>query len=579
MILRSRLLPVVALAALLGVPVTAEAAKSPPAAPQAGAGDINTVSGSYLAGRFAQARRDVAAAARYYGHALARDPAAPDLLRRTFILTLMAGDVAEATQLAERLLAADKQVPLAPVALAAKAMRSHEWAAVETLLTPLPDTGLNVFTKPMFLAWAKMGAGDTQAALKALAVLGKTQGASVLHDLHAALINDLAGNFTEAVKLYVKVTESQAKPTLRLTLLLGSLYERMGQADRARALYRLFEDENPGSAHVKASLARLDKGGRPPIVVASAADGAAEALFGIARILQAQNNGDPALVLGRLALHLKPGFPNLRYLVGEILEGDERLEQAVAMYRAIDKDSPFAWPARLRIAGALEELERIEEAEALLKSMSTERTDDPVPLIALGDLMRGKKAWTDAVDAYDTAMERVGTPAKRHWRLFNSRGIALERAKLWPRAEADFQKALALEPDQPFVLNYLGYTWIERGLHLDKALGMIQTAVRQRPKDGYIVDSLGWGYYQVGDYQNAVRELERAVELRPHDPIINDHFGDALWRVGRTREARFQWNHSLTMEPEDDLRQKIEVKLTQGLPPAKPKRGAKTDGG
>ncbi len=568
----ARLFVLIAAAVLFALPASA-------ATPSASASDddIRTISGSYLAGRFAQARRDVVAAARYYGHALKHDPEAPDLLRRTFILTLMAGDMEKAAALAEQLTSTDNPVPLAPVALAARAMRGQDWGTVEKLVSPLPDTGLNVFTKPLFLAWAKVGAGDTAAALKTLGALAKTDGASVLHDLHAALINDLAGNFDAAVKLLVKVTESQPSPTLRLTILLGSLYERMGQHERARALYTLFQSEHPNSSHMRDFIERVGRRDAPPVLVATASDGAAEALFGIARILQAQNNSDPALVLGRLALFLKPDFPNMRYIVGEILEGEGRLEEAIATYRGIAKNSAFAWPAGLRTASALEELKRVDEAAVLLRDMAKQRTDDPAPLITLGDVLRGKKAWIEAIAAYDQAMERVGTPAKHHWRLFNSRAIALERAKMWPRAEADFLKALEFQPDQPFVLNYLGYSWLEQGLHLDRALAMIQTAVRQRPKDGYIVDSLGWGYYQLGDYENAVRELERAVELRPQDPIINDHLGDAYWRAGREREASFQWNHALANGPDEDVRHSIEAKLKNGLPPLKEEaKGAKS---
>lgn len=152
-----------------------------------------------------------------------------------------------------------------------------------------------------------------------------------------------------------------------------------------------------------------------------------------------------------------------------------------------------------------------------------------------------------------------------NWVLFYQRGICYERSGEWAKAEADFFLALDMEPDQPLVLNYLGYSWLEMGLNYQEALDMIRRAVAARPSDGYIVDSLGWGYYRIGDFENAVKELERAVELRPVDAVINDHFGDALWRVGRKREAEFQWRRALSFDPEEKDAKRILRKLEVGL--------------
>lgn len=183
----------------------------------------------------------------------------------------------------------------------------------------------------------------------------------------------------------------------------------------------------------------------------------------------------------------------------------------------------------------------------------------------MGDLLRGKERFAEAVVAYDKAMARIGAVEPRHWALLYSRGIALERSKQWPRAEADFLKALELNPDQPYVLNYLGYSWVEHGIHLDKALTMIETAVKLRPEDGYIVDSMGWVLFRLGRYAEAVPHLERAVELRPSDPTINDHLGDAYWRVGRENEARFQWDRALVLKPSPEEAREIQTKLKRGL--------------
>ncbi|MBI2978541.1 MAG: tetratricopeptide repeat protein, partial [Rhodospirillales bacterium] len=278
-----------------------------------------------------------------------------------------------------------------------------------------------------------------------------------------------------------------------------------------------------------------------------------------------QNARETAMVLGRLALYLKPKFPVMQILLGDILEADNRLEPALAVYKAIDAKSTFSWSARLRAAAILDKLGRVDEAVKTLRTMAKEVPDDEGPLINLGDILRGHERFKEAAEAYDEAMKRIATIEPRHWTLFYARGISLERSDQWLRAEADFQKALEFKPDQPYVLNYLGYTWIERGKNLEQAQEMIRQAVKLRPNDGYIVDSLGWGYYKVGNFQKAVVELERAVELRPQDPIINDHLGDAYWQVGRQREAKFQWTRALSLKPEADLLAKLQQKLKDGL--------------
>jgi Flp pilus assembly protein TadD len=208
--------------------------------------------------------------------------------------------------------------------------------------------------------------------------------------------------------------------------------------------------------------------------------------------------------------------------------------------------------------------------------MAAERPKDPEPLIELGDILRGRNRFAAAVEAYDAAMSRVGDVQPQHWRLYYSRAAALERSGQWARAETDLKRALELQPDQPLVLNYLGYSWIDRGEHLDQGLTMVRRAVELRPNDGYIVDSLGWAYYRLGEFANATQFLEKAIELLPEDPTVNDHLGDAYWQQGRAVEARYQWRRALQFKPEADQVKTIETKIDQGigkLPAAASTRG------
>jgi Flp pilus assembly protein TadD len=288
-------------------------------------------------------------------------------------------------------------------------------------------------------------------------------------------------------------------------------------------------------------------------------------MFDLASVLNARDTLDIALIHARLALYLRPNFPIAQLLLAEIAEELNHHEEALSLYRAVDPHSSLSWSARLREAAMLDELNRTDEAIALLRSMAAERPSDRQPVIELGDILRSHDRFKEAVGAYDEAFARFGQNKPRDWRLYYSRGIALERSQQWPRAEADLRYALELEPEQPLVLNYLGYSWIDQGIHLDRALQMVERAVALRPNDGYIVDSLGWAFFRLGKYAQATENLERAIELVPEDPTVNDHLGDAYWRTGRHLEARFQWNRALQFKPEAGEISKIESKLEHGL--------------
>ena len=525
----------------------------------------NTAIGNYLAGRFAQSRHDMSAAADFLNAALDEAPEAPDLLRRTFLLMIMEGRMDDALPLARELLQKDPNQPIANLVVVVEEMKQGNYKKLGETSEKLENTGLNAFTMPIMRAWALVGRKKYDDALAALAPLKGAEGSGSLHDLHQAIINDVAGRRDEALKSYETLAAANGTQTLRLTQLLGNLYERLGEKDKARVIYDKYTADYPAAFLFKSAYRRLERSRKPKPIVRDASEGAAEALFGLASSLSQQRVRDTAAVLGQLALYLKPEFPIMMILAGDLLEADDRLEKANEYYRTIRKSSDFSWSARLRVAGNLNELERTEEAVSMLKAMAKESPEIPQPMIRLGDILRNHERFEEAISAYDDAVQRIGELEPRHWTLLYTRGMVLERAKEWPRAESDLVRALEFEPDQPHVLNYLGYSWIEQGVHLEKAQEMIRTAVKLRPNDGYIVDSLGWGYYRLGNYADAVTELERAVELRPEDPVINDHLGDAYWRVGRNLEATFQWKRSLSLDPEPDLIETIGVKLKDGL--------------
>ena len=550
----------------LGLLAAAPAAGATADAPKPGVSSF----GNYLAGRHAQAVREMGAAAAFYSAVLAREPNNPDILRRAFILHLGEGRIADALVLAGRMDAHDAARLGFPEYLrAADDIKNGRHAAAIKRLDALENDGLAALVAPMLRGWAEMGRGNRAAAAKALNALAGKDGMQSFLDLHGAILADLAGDWAAAETNYRKVSGDDGDASLRLTILLGNLYERMGQPDKAKALYEALVARNPDSRLLDPALRRIAEKGKPPKAeIAGPVQGAAEALFGIAGSLRQQNARETALLFARLTLYLRPDFPPAQVLVADILENDRRFADANAVYDGIAKDSSFYRATRARVAANLDHMDRTDEAIQRLNALAAAEAKDKgiEPLVQLGDILRGRKRFKEAAVAYDRALERIPTLDRRHWVLLYSRGIALERSAQWPRAEADFLKALEFEPEQPYVLNYLGYSWIEKRLHLERATNMIRRAVALRPNDGYIVDSLGWVHYQLGDYADAVKELERAVELRPEDPVINDHLGDALWRVGRRIEARFQWERALSLKPEADQIEPIKKKLQEGLP-------------
>jgi Flp pilus assembly protein TadD len=464
-------------------------------------------------------------------------------------------------------LANDEDGALPNLALIIDDFAKHRYRDALVRAEAQPESGLNTFVMPLVRAWILVGQKKTDEALAVLSDVNDVNGFAVLYRVHEALINDVAGRNDAAIAAYTDAVAKRGQPNLRLTQLLGGLYERLGKTDEARAQYDAYVDVRPTTSMFDDAYERLKTGRKPTSEIRSAADGLAEAMFSVASAIRQQNSFESSLFFAQLALHLKPKFPLAKLLVAEVLEGDNRLAEANEVYNSLGKEKVYGWIARLRVADNLDELDKTEDAIKLLRGMAKERPKSVDALIELGDMLRRHERFEEAVEVYDQAKRRIHQIKPHHWSLFYASGIALERSKHWKRAEADFLEALKLEPDQPFVLNYLGYSWVEQGKNLEKAQEFIERAVARRPQDGYIVDSLGWVLYRLGNIPDAVKNLERAVELRPQDPVINDHLGDAYWHAGRHAEAKFQWHRALSFEPEKDEVAKIEKKLAEGLPP------------
>jgi Flp pilus assembly protein TadD len=536
----------------------AKADDPPPPAP-------TSALGSYLAARHAQQQHDYARAAEFMGRTLAEDPGNIDLVRRTFVLRVSEGRVGEAVPLAENIVAADRNAALAQIVLVLKDAKAGDFGAAVERARSLPSDGAQRLSGPLLTAWCEMGRRQPDAALKALDAMSDLHGLQSIKELHKAMLADYADRVDEAEAAYKRFAAEQAHLNWRAVEITGNFYERHQRSEEARRLYEQLAATETGGAVTDSALDRIARGEVPERIIASPRDGVAEALFDLASILNQRETLDASLVYVRLALDLRPDFPLAQMLTAEIEEEQQHTAEALAIYRAVKPDSALSWTARLRAATMLDALDRTDEAAAALRRMAEERPRDFEPLVELGDILRGRSRFAEAVGAYDQAIARVKQVEQGHWRLFYSRAVALERSGQWPRAEADLRRALELEPEEPLTLNYLGYSWIDKGENLEPALKMIKRAVELRPNDGYIVDSLGWAYYRLGNYADATQILEHAIELLPEDPTINDHLGDAYWRSGRLAEARFQWRRALQFKPDADEIKSIETKLDRGL--------------
>ena len=521
--------------------------------------------GSYLAGHYAFRVRDFGAASRYMSEALSAQPAGTRLLRRALIAKLANGQAEPARALARRLVALDPDALIAKLTLAVGDLKAGRFKAAKARLSTSFERGPNGFTVSLLSAWAEVGFGRHDAALAALGAASDNPAFAALHSFHTALILDLAGRSEEAEQHYLTAARQMRRPTSRLVQAIGSFYRRTGNEAEARRRYTALLAQQGRSPLIESALDDLRQGEPAAPIVTDGREGAAEVFFNAAGLGLRARSIELALTYGQFALDLRPDFPSARVLVARILESVGRDEDAIAVYASVDRASPLSWSARLQRAGGLARLKRDEEAIGILRRMAAERAERTDALTRLGDIFRNRKRFSESVEAYDAAIERIGSIEPRHWRLLFSRGMSLERSKNWPRAEKDFLAALELSPDEPYLLNYLGYSWVDQGIRLKDARRMIERAVELEPQSGAIIDSLGWALYRIGDYEAAVEQLERAVELEPLDPTVNDHLGDAYWRVGRRNEAIFQWRRVLDLHPEPDQVSIVEGKIAGGL--------------
>lgn len=547
---------------------------------QAGYEDLDvegsSLSGSYLAGRFAGKQRDLDAAGTYFQQALRDDPNNAVLIERVFIFDLSEGKIASAEDYAERVLSFNSQHRMARFVLGLRDARLKRFVKARENFKKAAYTPIGELTSTLLTAWTYAAQGNQAQAFNALDKLDQNESLENFKSYHGALIADYLGANIRADSFYKKAY-SQAGNSLRVVQAYGNYLERNGRKNEARKIYEQFLATAEKNPLVRQTLDNLDKAGKPAAFVKTPEAGMSEALFSVASALSDDQGLEVALAYAQLALSVN-GDRNINLtLLGDIYESMSAYQRSIEAYDAIDKSSVLKPNAELEVAVNLQRLEKKDEAKARLKALIAADPKDYDAMVTLGNLYRNNEEFAAAAETYDAAIALLDKPDRDNWTVYYYRGIAYERTKQWDKAEQDFRKALEFEPDQPMVLNYLGYSMVDKNINLTEAIAMVRKAVELKPNDGYIVDSLGWAHFRLGDYEEAVKHLERAVELKPADPVIADHLGDAYWRVGRQLEARFQWQHAKDNKPEPEDLIRIEKKLKEGLPdepPVTPAQGA-----
>jgi tetratricopeptide (TPR) repeat protein len=525
-----------------------------------------TITGSYLAARHASVERDSAAAAAFYRSALRNDPKNNELLDRAFISSLADGDIDEAVKLADRILTIDKSNRVARLVVGVRDLKTKKYAAAQSNINQSIRGPITDLVATLLSGWANYGAGDTKAAVAGIDKLTGPEWYPIFKDLHSGMILELAGKEKDAgvrLERAYKLDETM----LRVADDYARWLTRNKDNAAATAIYQAFEKKLPRHPLVQEALRETKTGKKMQPLVDSPQSGAAEALYGIGATLTRRGGEDLALVYLQLSLYLAPHHPLALLSLADLYESVKKPAMAIKVYERMPANSVLKRNAQIQLATNLDAADRSDEAIKILKGVTAEDSKDVEAIMALGNIERGRKKFADCAQTYSRGVAAMpDANEKNNWVYYYYRGICEERSKQWNKAEADMRKALQLQPEQPHVLNYLGYSWIDQGINLDEGMKMIKRAVDQRPDDGYIVDSLGWAYYRIGNYEDAVKNLERAIDLKPEDPTINDHLGDAYWRTGRTLEAKFQWAHARDLKPEAEELPKIEAKLQNGLP-------------
>lgn len=518
--------------------------------------------GAYLAGRQAGADNDFVAGARYFTKGLMADPTDAYILENAMTSFVALGQFERAVPVAQVIVDQDYHSPIAYLVLSVAQAKAGNWAGIFAGL----ERGQNIgpLVDGLSQGWAHLGEGDINAAMASFDRVIQTEGMGVYGRTHKAYALATVGDFESAAAMFTASADGH-RYNRQSAIAHAQILSQLGLNEDALAIVdAIFGRQlDPAVALMRDDLAAGNAVAYEAI--STPAEGMADLYYTIAGLVRDEAPDAFTLMYVRAANYLDPTNTPALLMTAALLEDLEQYDLVNTALGGVSRDDPSFHAAEIARAEALRSADKDDAAIEVLEALSRSHPDLPNVWATMGDTLRQAERYGQANDAYSAALRLYDDENPAKWFVYYTRGITNHALDIWPAAEADFRAALALNPDQPQVLNFLGYSLVERGEKLDEALGMIETAVAARPDSGAIVDSLGWVLFQLERYNDAVLHLERAASLTAVDPVINDHLGDAYWAVGRETEARFQWNRALSFDPEEADATRIRDKLARGL--------------
>jgi len=525
--------------------------------------------GSFVAATLAQSDSEFAESAKYYLQALQVDPDSKFVADKAFFQLVYAGRLDDAAKVAVGMAnnaAQEKSDDLVSILFVLEAFNRNDWAGVRQRINRVKMSGFGGLMSPLLEAWSFVAEGDFAAAERSLAPMMVDQRLKPIADEHRAYMLDHLQSYDLAQAQYLLLADAAQPVSLQPFVSYAHMLARTGRIEEARSfLGKQAERFNNNRFLIREGM--LIAAGRTPSQSSANPRGAVGGMFyRLAGEFSRTSSPQAAVVYLRIASYLTPEVADIYFMLGDLMDQLDKPQAAAQVYGSVPQSSGLWQAADERQINALRRAGQIAEAEDRLRTSLRDNPKKPSYLISLGDILREREDFPEAILNYTQAISLNDQARRQDWFAYFARAVCYEQLDDWPNAEADFLKALELSPEEPSVLNYLGYSWIDRGMNISRAKGLIEKAVEQRPDDGFIVDSLGWVNFLTGDYTEAVKQLEKAVRMEPDDVTINHHLGDAYWRVGRRIEARFQWQHAIDAKPDADELSELLDKLDMGLP-------------
>jgi tetratricopeptide (TPR) repeat protein len=537
--------------------------ESVPQGVQGAAPGSRSLLSNYVASQFAQSTDDLDSATIYVDAVLESDPANPVLLRRAFELNLGAGKMDRALVLAQRIYKSDPTHATAAMLLMSEALRTGQLDAAEAYTKGLPTSGIEGFLTPLVRAWIAQGRRQLDVIPTELEKLDNVPAFRSYLQEHRGYLALSTGDPRAAIAALGPLVAEQSGGGMRVREAIAA--SQLAQGNREAAVAVIAAGRSISTAPLVDVLLKQAAAGTLSTPVASPRQGVGQLFLRTGIDLGSERATPLALVLLRMASLLTPDYPDVWLALADVLVQADQTGAALKALAKVPASSPLALEATLTQARIHDAAEAPDQALGILEKLAAQNPDSIAVITQKADVLRRLERFAEAAKLYSRSLELSGPASPERWQLLYMRGVSLERSQQWDAAEADLKAALALRPDDPNILNYLGYSWVEQSRNLDQAKAMLDRAVALRPADGFITDSLGWAHYVSGNYEEAVRLLEAAVAAEPGDPTINDHLGDAYWKTGRLIEARFRWKAALAAKPEPDKVAALQSKVDFGL--------------